>query len=65
VPKDWRVGDKTGTGERNTANDIAVFWRSARGRAPIIVTAYYTQAQGSADERNAVIAEVGRLAAEI
>ena len=45
VPKGWRVGDKTGTGEHNNANDIAVFWRSGRGRAPIIVTAYYTQAR--------------------
>jgi beta-lactamase class A len=63
VPKDWRVGDRTGTGEHNTANDIAVFWPP--GRRPIIATAYYTQAPASADERNGVIAEIGRLAAAI
>lgn len=61
VPKVWRVGDKTGTGEHNTNNDIGVLWPP--GRAPIIVTAYYTEARASFDERNAVLAEVGRLAA--
>jgi beta-lactamase class A len=61
VPQSWRGGDKTGTGERNTTNDIAVLWPP--NRAPLIVTAYYTGAQASADERNAVLAEIGRLAA--
>ena len=61
VPKDWRVGDKTGTGDNNTANDIGILWPP--GRPPIIVTAYYTQSRASCDERNAVIAEIGRLAA--
>jgi beta-lactamase class A len=63
VPKAWRVGDKTGTGENNATNDIAVFWPP--GRAPIIVTAYYTEARASDDERSAVLAEVGRLAAAV
>jgi beta-lactamase class A len=39
---------------------VAVIWPP--GRAPIIVTAYYVEANASADERNAVIAEIGRLA---
>jgi beta-lactamase class A len=63
VPKGWRVGDKTGSGERNTTNDIAVIWPP--GRAPIIVAAYYTGARTSDDERNAVLSEVGRLAAGV
>ncbi|HEY0792126.1 MAG TPA: class A beta-lactamase [Chthoniobacterales bacterium] len=61
VPKGWRVGDKTGTGPNNETNDIAVLWPP--GRAPIIVAAYYTDARTSDDERNAVLSEVGRLAA--
>ena len=61
VPKSWRVGDKTGTGENNATNDIAVIWPT--GRPPMIVTAYYTGARASDDERNAVLSEVGRLAA--
>ncbi|MFE2322938.1 class A beta-lactamase [Streptomyces sp. NPDC059385] len=35
VPADWRVGDKTGTAEYGTRNDIAVLWPPRR--APIVV----------------------------
>ncbi|MBN2971219.1 serine hydrolase [Roseomonas aeriglobus] len=31
VPRRWRVGDKTGSGENGTYNDVAVLWR-ARSR---------------------------------
>jgi beta-lactamase class A len=55
----WRVGDKTGTGDNNATNDIAVIWPT--GRAPII-DGPTTEARASDDERNAVLAEVGRLA---
>jgi len=60
VPKGWRVGDKTGSGSNGAANDIAVIWPPSR--APILVTAYYAEARATDDERNAVLAEVGRLA---
>jgi beta-lactamase class A len=63
VPQGWRVGDKTGAGAHNATNDIAVLWPPAR--PPIIVTAYYTDAQASDDERSAVLAEVGRLASAL
>jgi beta-lactamase class A len=63
VPKGWRVGDKTGTGERNATNDVAILWPP--GRAPVIVAAYYAESRASADTRDAVLAEVGRLAATI
>jgi beta-lactamase class A len=58
VPSDWRVADKTGTGERGTTNDIGVFWPP--GREPILVTAYLTQTEAPARERDAAIAEVAR-----
>jgi beta-lactamase class A len=61
VPAGWRVGDKTGSGENNATNDVAVIWPPKR--APIVVTAYYVEAHASDDERNAVLAEIGRLAA--
>jgi beta-lactamase class A len=61
LPKDWRVGDKTGTGSNGEANDIAVIW-PARG-APVLVTAYYAGAKRQEDEGNAVLAEVGRIVA--
>lgn len=63
VPRGWRVGDRTGSGGNNATNDIAVIWPP--GRAPIVVAAYYAEARASAAERNAVLAEVGRLAASI
>jgi beta-lactamase class A len=63
VPMGWRVGDKTGSGANGATNDIAVIWPPRR--APIIVTAYYAEARATDDERNAVLAEVGRLAAAV
>ncbi|MGG6896814.1 MULTISPECIES: class A beta-lactamase [Rhizobium] len=65
LPKNWLVGDKTGTSDDKVgnANDIAVLWPS--NRAPIIVTAYCEIPGIAADERNAVIAEIGRIAASI
>jgi beta-lactamase class A len=63
MPKEWRVGDKTGSGANNTVNDIAVVWPP--GGPPIVVAAYYTGATASEEERNAVLAEVGRIAAAI
>jgi beta-lactamase class A len=63
VPRDWRVGDKTGSGTNNVTNDIAVIWPP--DRAPIIVTAYYAEARASDDQRDAVLSEVGRLAAAV
>ncbi|WP_235983597.1 class A beta-lactamase [Bradyrhizobium australiense] len=58
VAKDWRVGDKTGTGARGTANDIAVTWPP--GKAPIVITAYLTGATVSAAQQNATLASVAR-----
>jgi beta-lactamase class A len=63
LPRDWRVGDKTGSGERGTANDIAVIWPSS-GRPPTFVAAYLTGSSPEADHRNATLAAVGRVVAE-
>lgn len=59
VPKDWRVGDKTGAGGFGTNNDVGILWPP--GRAPLIVTVYLTETTKLLDERNAVIAEVARI----
>ena len=60
-PRGWVIGDKTGSGENGTANDIAVIWPPRR--APVLVTAYLTQAPGTAEDRNTVLANVGRAIA--
>ncbi|MFT8247306.1 class A beta-lactamase [Roseomonas sp. BN140053] len=61
VPTGWRVGEKTGTGERGTANDIGILWPP--GRRPIVVTAFITGATAPLDGQNAAIAEVARVVA--
>ncbi len=61
LPSGWRVGDKTGTGERGTANDIGIMWPP--GRPPIIVSAYLTGTGKSGPQRNATLAAVGRAVA--
>lgn len=69
LPRDWTVGDKTGTGYApgmgNKTNDIAIVWR--QDRAPVVVAAYY-ESPGYFDriraEDEAVLAQVGKLAGE-
>jgi len=58
LPHDWRIGDKTGTGDRGTANDIAIAWPP--GRKPIIVAVYLTGSTVSPDQQSAAIADVAR-----
>ncbi|MFT4095612.1 MAG: class A beta-lactamase [Rhodoblastus sp.] len=58
APKGWRVGDKTGTGERGTTNDVAILWPP--GRKPILLAIYLTQSNRSMAEREEIIAEVTR-----
>jgi beta-lactamase class A len=62
LPSSWRIGDKTGTGERGSTNAVAIIWPP--GRAPLIATVYYTGSSASVDARNAVHKEIGALIAE-
>lgn len=54
VPKNWRVGDKTGGGNYNTANDMAIIW-PPEGK-PIILGIYYTNSALEVNDCNKVIA---------
>jgi beta-lactamase class A len=58
MPQGWRVGDKTGSGERGTANDVAIAWPPEH--APVIIAVYLTGATLDANGRNEIIAAVGR-----
>lgn len=64
LPRGWRVGDKTGTSAERagTSNDLAVVWRPD-GR-PAVIAAFLTRSKLDGDGRNAVLAEVGRIAGE-
>lgn len=57
LDRNWRVGDKTGSGERGTTNDVGLIWPP--DRAPVVASVYLTGSSGSGDERNATIAAVG------
>ncbi len=68
LPADWVAGDKTGTGiapsMASKYNDVAVIWPA--GRKPVVVAAYYEASahfEKMRDEDEAVLAEVGRIAA--
>ena len=60
LPAGWRLGSKTGTGERGSTNDVGVFW-PAGGRAPVVVAAYLTGTTAPMAQRNAAIAAVARV----
>lgn len=56
----WRVGDKTGTNNVGNSNDIGILWPPG-DRAPVLVAAYYAESKGTPAERDAVLADVGRI----
>ncbi len=58
VPPEWKVGDKTGTGEHGTSADVGVLWPP--GRKPVIVTAFLTGSTVTAAAQSAAIADVAR-----
>ncbi|WP_375459359.1 class A beta-lactamase [uncultured Enterovirga sp.] len=61
LPADWRIGEKTGTGDNGTSNDVGIIWPP--GRPPLVITAYLTGSTASADSRNGTLAEVARAVA--
>ena len=68
LPEGWRAGDKTGTAMAEAMtdkyNDVAAVWPP--GSAAMIVAAYFdtnTRSTEIRDDHQAVLAEVGRIAA--
>ncbi len=61
LPADWRIGDKTGTGDHGTANDVGILWPPQR--KPLIACVYLTQSTQSRDNQESAIASVARLVA--
>lgn len=59
LPKNWIVGDKTGTGDYGTTNDIAIIWPPHC--KPIVMAIYVTQNKKSAPARDDVIASIARI----
>lgn len=61
LPSDWLVGDKTGSGPRNTVNDVAL--AVPPGRAPILIAAYMSEGHAGLERLQAAHADIGRLIA--
>ena len=61
LPTDWTVGDKTGSGDNGTVNDVAIL--RPPGRAPVIVAVYVTGATAPAAAVESAYAGIGRLIA--
>lgn len=62
LPSGWPVGDRTGTNRSGSANDVGIAWPPA-GEA-VVIAAYYRNSHSSSERRDAVLAEVGRIAAQ-
>lgn len=63
LPPGWTVGDKTGTCAHNATNDVAIV--RPPNRAPLLIAAYFAQSPAAADARDAALAQVGAIAAQI
>ena len=64
LPKDWKAGDKTGRyaqGAYNAAIDLAIV--TPPGRKPILIAAFTMNSRGDDAAHQAVLAEIGRIAA--
>ncbi len=59
LPANWQIGDKTGTGDYGTTNDIAAIWPPSR--APIVLAVYYTGKDVNAPAREDVVAGAARI----
>ncbi|WP_432700040.1 KLUC family extended-spectrum class A beta-lactamase [Kluyvera cryocrescens] len=62
LPTSWVVGDKTGSGDYGTTNDIAVIW--PKDRAPLVLVTYFTQPQPEAESRRDVLASAAKIVTE-
>jgi len=61
LPKDWRIGDKTGTGDSGASGDIAIAWAPG---GPILISAYMFCARSTPDAvRDAGYADAARIVA--
>lgn len=61
LPKDWLVGDKTGTGEHAAVNDVAI--AIPPGRSPILIAAFLNEGRADRPALVAAHASIGHLVA--
>jgi beta-lactamase class A len=59
VPSGWTIGDKTGSGDYGTRNDVAVAWPPHR--APIVITVFTTRSTKDAKTDDALVAAAAKV----
>ena len=59
LPKDWKVGDKTGNNGSDASGDIAIAW--PRPETPVLIAAYTQGGSPSAPQLETVFTEIGRM----
>jgi beta-lactamase class A len=62
LPKDWKIGDKTGNNGKDGFGDIAVVW--PKPEAAIVICAYTRGGSPTAAQVKTAFAAIGRLVAE-
>jgi beta-lactamase class A len=58
LPKDWRVGDKTGNNGKDASGDIAVAW--SMREEPVLICAYTRGGAPTSSQVDDVFAKIGR-----
>lgn len=62
LPNGWVAGEKTGTSEHGTSNDVGLLW-PPDNRPPVLVAAYLTEGPPDGKQRDAALADVGAAVA--
>lgn len=66
LPKGWRVGDKTGTGDHGSVNDIAIVWPVRREPGPVVIASFVNGGTAARETLYRVHADLaGAIAAAI
>ena len=62
LPKEWKIGDKTGNNGKDASGDIAIAWPNAGG--PVLVCVHTQGGSPTARQIESVFAEIGRMAGQ-
>lgn len=63
LPAGWTVGEKTGTADHGTSNDVGLLWPPSGGQ-PVLVAAFLTESPANGAGRDAALAAVGAAVAD-
>lgn len=63
LPPNWRIGDKTGSGDNGATNTIGMLWPP--DRPPLAAAVYYVGSSAPPEARNAVHKQIGAIIAAL